>query len=239
MKTIKHLFWGAAILLFLFNSCEDSISVKGNGIEATEGRIVTHFERVKSSGSFEVHITEGVEHEVVVRADENLIQYIETYVAGETLHIDVEGVRSLRNTLPMEVFITTPSLEGIKLSGSGLISTGYFNTDEIDIVLSGSGNIRSAFEADEVDILISGSGRVEVSGFANDGDFNISGSGKIDAFELDLLHCDTNTSGSGDMWVSVERSLESRISGSGNVFYYGTPQVETHISGSGNVIAHN
>lgn len=239
MKTFKHLFWGAAIVLFGLYSCEDKISVNGNGIEATEGRIVSNFDKVKSSGAFDVHITEGTEREVLVRADENLIQYIETYVSGGTLHIDVEGVRSLRNTLPMEVFITTPTLEGIKLSGSGIITTGYFNTEEMDIVLSGSGRIKTDFEADETDILISGSGLVEVSGFARDGDFKISGSGKIEAFELDLLHCDTYTSGSGDMWISVERTLDSRISGSGNVFYYGTPQVESHISGSGNVISHN
>ncbi|WP_321368676.1 head GIN domain-containing protein [uncultured Draconibacterium sp.] len=238
MKTIKLFIYGLA-MTFAASSCIDDITVEGNGIQGTEARIVTEFERVKSSGEFDVHITEASEYDVVISADENLLQYIETYVAGETLHIDEKGIRDLRNRVPMEVFVSTPVLNGIKQSGSGIITTDYFVSDEMDVVLSGSGKIITAFEAEEVDALISGSGTIEFSGFADDADFVISGSGNINASQLDLLYCTTSTSGSGDMYIAVSRNLKSNISGSGNVFYYGNPGVETHISGSGNVISQN
>lgn len=240
MKTIKQfIFIISAAVLLVTSSCVDDIRVKGNGIEATEGRIVSEFEKVKSSGSFEVHITKGDIFEVIVSADENVIQYIDTYVSGGVLNLETSGTLSIQNKLPMEIFITTPVLEGIKLSGSGNITTDYFLSDEMDVILSGSGKIKTAFETDEADVNISGSGNIELSGFARKSDFRISGSGNIDATNMSTVDCYTSTSGSGDMWVSTDRLLEAKISGSGNVYYYGEPNVETHISGSGNVINQN
>jgi len=238
MKTIKLFICGLAIF-FSATSCIDEFTVEGNGIRESESRIVTSFEKVKSSGDFEVHITEAQSHDVLISAEENLLQYIETYVSGETLHIDVKGIRNLKNRLPMEVFISTPTLRGIKQSGSGIITTDYFVSNEMDVVLSGSGSIVTAFEAEEVDALLSGSGTIEFSGFADDADFVISGSGTIDAHQLDLYNCTTSTSGSGYMYVTVSQHLRSNISGSGNVFYSGNPDIETHISGSGSVISEN
>lgn len=238
MKTLKLFIYGLA-MIFSITSCTDEFTVEGNGIPQSESRIVSAFEKVKSSGEFTVHITEAPNHEVLISADENLLQYIETYVSGETLHIDVKGIRSLRNRLPMEVFISTPTLKGIKQSGSGTITTDYFYSAEMDVILSGSGKIIAAFEAEEVDALLSGSGMLKFSGLANNADFVVSGSGNIHAQQLDLRNCETSTSGSGNIIISVSRNLRSSISGSGNVFYYGNPAVETHISGSGSVIGEN
>lgn len=240
MKTIKQCIFIISTAVFLVtSSCIEDIRVRGNGIEATEGRIVSEFVKVKSSGAFEVHITEGDQFEVIVSADENVIQYIDTYVSGGALHLETRGMLSIRNKLPMEIYITTTVLEGITLSGSGNITTDYFLSDKMNVFVSGSGKIKTGFETDEADINISGSGVIELSGFAQRANFRISGSGNINALNLSTVDCYTSTSGSGDMWVSTERFLEAKISGSGNVYYYGEPTVETHISGSGNVLNRN
>jgi hypothetical protein len=239
MKTVKLLILGTIVLLFSATGCIENFTIHGNGIEATEARITSDFKKVKSSGEYDVHITYGEEHEVVVKAESNLIPYIETNVSGSSLNIDVRGLHNLRNRLPMEVYITTPNLEGVKQSGSGEITTDYFYSDDFDIALSGSGNITVAVETEKIDASISGSGKIAVSGVAEDARFSISGSGNIDAYDLMLETCNAKISGSGDMWVSVENFLHATISGSGNIFYYGNPGVETHISGSGNVIHEN
>lgn len=239
MKTIKQFFFISAAILLGTSSCIDDIRVKGNGIQATEGRIISEFAKVKSAGSFEVHITTGDEFEVLVSADENVIEYIDTYVSGGVLNLETSGTLSINNTLPMEIYITMPALEGMKLSGSGNITSDYFFSDKMDVILSGSGKITTAFKTDEANVDISGSGEIELSGIANKADFRISGSGNIDASELSTVNCYTSTSGSGDIWISIERFLDAKISGSGNVYYYGEPTVETKISGSGNVMNRN
>ena len=138
MKTIKLLFFSAVALLFATTSCIEDFTIKGNGIATTEGRITPKFDKVKSAGAFDIHITNGEELEVVVNAEQNIIPYIKTFVRNETLHIETRGLHNIKNSLPMEVYITTPSLKGVKQSGSGNITTDYFYTNHMDISISGS-----------------------------------------------------------------------------------------------------
>ncbi|HKI90358.1 MAG TPA: head GIN domain-containing protein [Draconibacterium sp.] len=236
MKTIKLLLLSSVALLVATTSCIDDFTIHGNGVAATEGRITTGFNQVKSEGAFEVHITSGNDYDILVNAESNILPYIETDVNNHTLRIYIRGIHNVRNQLPMEVFITTPHLEGITQSGSGIVTSDFFNSDHFNAVISGSGSIETAVDASTLDALISGSGNLTISGTATNSGFTISGSGKILADNLDAHACSAKISGSGSMWVNVENYLKANISGSGNVFYKGAPDVEKHISGSGNVI---
>ncbi len=239
MKTIKHVYLSAAILLLAATGCIDDFTIRGNGIDASEGRIVTHFEQVKSEGPFDVHITSGDEFDVVVSAESNLLPYIETDVYRNVLRLYVRGLHNLNNRLPIEIFVTTPFLEGITQSGSGSVTTGYFVSDDFDVKISGSGSIETATDASNIDAVISGSGGLLLSGSAAHSDLTVSGSGTINAYNFAVSSCDANISGSGNIMTNVEDFLKVSISGSGNVFYIGSPEIESHISGSGNVIHEN
>lgn len=238
MKTIKQLTF-FAVLLFAATGCIDDFTIRGNGIAATQGRLVPVFDKVKSSGDFQVHITKGNELEVVINAEENLLPYIETSVSGNTLLIDIPGLHNVRNRLPMNVYITVPTLAGVKQSGSGNITTDYFSTDKMELFISGSGSISTAVDANIVDATISGSGWMKIAGDSNQSNLSISGSGNIDSYNLMVNYCNTNISGSGNVHVYALKSIYARISGSGNVFYTGTPIIETSISGSGKIIRKN
>lgn len=235
MKTI-NLFVIAIIMLFSVTGCIDDFIIRGNGIEASEARLTHEFSKIKSEGSFEVHISPGSDYEVMIEAESNLIPYIETELRGNTLRIHTRGLHNLRNQLPMKIFITTPYVKAITQSGSGIITTGYFEAEHVDVILSGSGIIETAIEANSLDGILSGSGSIYISGEASNADFLVSGSGKLDAWDLSLRNCEATISGSGNMWIYARRFLRANISGSGNVFYSGSPAVETHVSGSGNVI---
>lgn len=235
MKTIKLLFFSAPTLLFLTTNCIQDFNIKGNGIATTEGRITPEFNKIKSAGAFNIHITKGDELEVVVNAEQNIIPYIETFVSKGALNIETRGMHNIKNRLPMEVYITTPNLNGIKQSSSGIITSDYFYSDHLHISISGSGSIQAAVDAKKIDASISGSGKLELSGLADLAEFNNSGSGKIDSYNLALRNCKAKISGSGSMWINAVQNIHATISGSGNIFYSGNPNIETHISGSGNI----
>jgi hypothetical protein len=239
MKTIQLFVAGAVLLMFATTGCIDDLIIRGNGIAASEVRLTPAFSSVSSEGNFEVHISLGPEFDVVVRAESNLLPYIETDVRGNNLKIHTRGLNSLRNRLPIEVFVTVPYIEGIVQSGSGSITTGFFEGDEFSFVVSGSGSIETSVDALSIDAVVSGSGLLYISGISRIADMVISGSGEIDAWDMDIRDCDAKVSGSGDAWVYVERSLKAVISGSGNVFYGGIPIIESHVSGSGGVIHKN
>jgi len=227
------------ILLFGTSSCFDEVFVEGNGIVRSEYRTAEGFDEISSSGDFQITVMPGSEYSVEISAESNLQPYIETAVNGKTLKIRTTGLHSLRENFPIEVFITTPVLNGIAISGSGLIKTGNFLSDNFKISVSGSGDIDTQISTGSLKANISGSGTILVKGEAIDSEFVISGSGKIKSYNLDQKYCQAAISGSGDMFVNVSKTIDARISGSGKVYYVNNPVIYTSISGSGSVVDKN
>lgn len=237
----NNLLITGAILLLLISAtgCTDDFIISGNGISTSEARLVPGFSGVISEGNFEVHISPGDDYEVIINAESNLLPYIETTVRDHNLRIYTRGLNQLRNKLPVEVFITTPTLTSLTQSGSGWISTGHFNGQDFRFVVSGSGTIETSADAVTVDAVISGSGNLWLVGSAYRANLTVSGSGEIDAWDFPLRYCEAVISGSGDIWTLVNRQLKATVSGSGNVYFRGNPQVESVVSGSGSVIHKN
>lgn len=235
MKTIKQISI-FALLLFAVTSCFEDFTIRGNGVTETQVRTVAAFNKVKSSGDFEVQITKGDELEVLIDAEENILPYIGTSVTDNTLLIDIPGLHNVKNRMPMSVYITVPELMSVKQSGSGNISTDYFSAETMEFFISGSGSISSEVDAGVLYATISGSGSLLISGDSGESNLTISGSGNIDNSNLIVNKCNAFISGSGNMQVKALQSINAKISGSGNIYYYGNPIIELSISGSGKAI---
>lgn len=254
MKTRKATLVLLLLLTGLtFTGCYDHWPrVEGNNDVVTETREAGSFHRVFNEGEFEVYIIQDSSNEVMIEAESNLIPLIRTRIVGSALIIDTRD--NLRNNYPMKVYVHTIDLDEVKLSGSGLMRAENIVTGDLDINISGSGDIYFSGTAgkvnstisgsgsmnldlncDEFNADISGSGEMEVSGAANKGDFHISGSGSIHAYEFTLQECYASISGSGDMYLNVVSYLNANISGSGNIIYLGDPAIDTKITGSGSV----
>lgn len=240
MKTMK-LSYLAIPFAFAFglNSCIDDFKVIGNGHVASETRSTSYFDEVKSNGSFEVYITPGDDYLVEVNAETNLIPYIITEVDNNKLKIRTQGLHNLHNTRPMKIYVTTPHLNGITLSGSGYIETDHFAANKFDINLSGSGTIDTSIDVDELEAGISGSGKIKISGNCDQSKYIISGSGNIQSYDLEQHLCRASISGSGDIFANVSDAIDVNISGSGNFYFINTPDVHSSISGSGKIINDN
>lgn len=240
MKTTKiQILAASVLLLFISTSCLDELFIEGNGIQRTEKRSDEGFNEIASSGDFEVHVTLGLSYSIEITAESNLLPYISTEVDGKKLKIRTTGIHSLRQTLPIEIYITTPALNGVSISGSGFIETGSFLSDNFYAHISGSGDIITKVNCNKIDANVSGSGILTISGIADYTRFLISGSGKIKSYNLEQNDCDATISGSGDMYVNVASTIDAHISGSGKVFYINYPAIRTSISGSGGVVDKN
>lgn len=240
MKKRNYLsgFLGIAFLMII-SGCSDGISIRGNGIVKSETRSARAFNEVHTGGHFYVHITAGDDYKVVVEAESNLLPYIDTDIRRGVLEIEVDGIHILKNTEPMNVYVMTPTLDAVVLSGSGEITTGYFESEYFEAVISGSGKIETAVDADVAEIAISGSGEVDIYGNCHALDIGISGSGKVKAYDFATSNTYVVISGSGDAYVNVEKRLDVKISGSGSVYYIGEPTISLNVSGSGKVINDN
>jgi hypothetical protein len=226
-----------AVLIGSLASCgKENMRVRGNGEIGSELRQVNGFEGIVLEGSYEVIITPDTITEVIVEAETNLFPFIETYVSGSALVVRTRPNVNLRPHDPMRVFVRVPYLRYCEVSGSGLLTTGLFNADYMNLSISGSGRLETGGNFNRLYAFISGSGSIYLTGQSGISELNISGSGNINAYGMKADSCYTNISGSGSMYLDVSSLLDVRISGSGSVYYRGDPMLLTSISGSGTVI---
>jgi len=232
----NYLLAVIAVMPILLVSCEDGFfgSIGGEGELVQETLYVDDFDGFVSTISADVYVSQGDELEVVVEAQQNIIDNINTDWVRNGIWT-IKYYHWVKRAKPVKIYITMPDLTKIGLSGSGEIlgETKFTDIDELDLNISGSGKIDLEAETEETYIRISGSGDVYLTGYSDLLDCTISGSGGIHAFDFMVQRADIGISGSGDARISVEESIDVSISGSGSVFYRGNPVIDSHISGSG------
>ena len=243
-KSIKMNYWKiTSITLVLSCLLVSTLTAQNwwkNGISG-EGPVVEKtlkldaFEGITLAFSGDVYIQQGSTQSVKVEGQQNIIDNILTEVSDK--HWKIKFDRPVKKHEKVKVYITIPTLTEASLSGSGNIyGKGKFsNLKDVNISLSGSGNIDMEVDANTIESRLSGSGNIVLAGAAEGFSIRISGSGNVKAYDLDAENCKISISGSGNSYVTVDGSLDVKISGSGDVKYKGSPRVNSKISGSGDV----
>lgn len=217
--------------------------IEGSGHIVGEARPSASFRRLVLEGAAEVQIAQGAVAGITVIADDNLIPYVETRLAGDELRIAEKDSRgrpvSLLPTQGIRVVVTTPEVPAaLDLSGSGSITFAGgsgASGGALALHLSGSGSMVVQAALSGVDVELSGSGDVRLEGSASRAVVAVSGSGDVDAFAFPVASARVDISGSGSAQVAVRDSLEASVSGSGMVIYRGSPVLTCTVSGSGAV----
>ncbi|UOQ54591.1 head GIN domain-containing protein [Hymenobacter cellulosivorans] len=242
---MKNLFCLSLLTLTLGLTacdCDDVFpdKVTGSGPVVTENRTVANFSRLDLNVDAEVFLTQGPSQTVRVEAQQNILDVLQTNVSGEKLSIRYGRV-NVRRHEPVKVFIVTPSLSDVAVSGSGnVVGQSAWRTDNLDLSLSGSGGIELAVTGTQnLRTDISGSGKVRLAGDARRADVHISGSGAVEGYPLTVQQAEVSLSGSGSTYLTITQALNASISGSGKVYYRGRPSVTAHTSGSGRVVDAN
>ena len=77
-------------------------SIKGSGNVVSETRQLTHFDRVTIFGSGHLTVVQGEQEGLTIQADDNLLPYIKSEVAGGSLKLGPEDVnlRPTKNAFP-------------------------------------------------------------------------------------------------------------------------------------------
>lgn len=234
---MKHSIFAilTAFVALVFTSCD---KIKGEGPVISQNRITPDFSSLSFSLSGEVNVTQGANFKVEIIAQQNILDVIQTSVVNDELVIKLKNNTVIKSNETIVVNITMPEVKGLKVNGSGNMTTGNIVAGNIAVSINGSGNIHLAsLTADQFQATISGSGGIRAMG-GNIGStvLKISGSGDIDLIDVQADSAHTTTSGSGSIRIRVAQTLHVIISGSGSVFYKGTPVVTTNISGSGNIV---
>ena len=184
----------------------------------------------------------GVRGNVIVYVSAKAISSIKNNGSGD---VKVEGNLSGRDlelhnsgsgAIKIEGNVNGENLS-IKNNGSGDVKlNGVATVGKASVGVSGSGNITAGIKGGDVDSHLSGSGNITLSGSANNADISVSSSGQINARAMHAATVKARVTGSGNIHIGVDKTIDAHISGSGNIIYNGAGNINNiHSSGSGSI----
>lgn len=247
MRALSKVIILAVILAVLSTACAVPARfqvVRGSGNIITEEREVRGFTRIEMAGAGRIILTQGDTESLSIETDDNLMEYIETRVAGDTLEIDFTdeiilapgGGDVLEPTRGFVFQISVIDLEAIAVSGGADIQIEKLKTGQLQISFSGAGDITiDDLNANSLEVVISGAGNVDLTGKVLSQEIRLSGLGRYAGSDLESRQASVTISGAGGAAVWATDTLEVVISGAGDVEYYGSPIVSPEISGLGRI----
>lgn len=227
------------ILAILFSSCGFDINIgsgkKGNGIIEEYHRMVTSdFTSISASEGLDVYVTQGNDFEIVIEADENIIDLIGTDIKNGTLRIHaIENI----GRATKKIYVTLPVITALETSsGAGLLTKNAITAQNLELSASSGSSLQiEDLKAEKVTADSSSGAGIKVVGeteaFYSDAS---SGSG-IKAENLITANCHASASSGAGITVNVTESLMAEASSGGNIRYTGAAKVEQKKSSSGSV----
>lgn len=203
-----------------------------------ETRKVGSFDYVSLGVSADLVITQGSSNSLVLEGDADDLENIETYVKDGKLKIRTENNSWFGDNMgDVKIYVTLVNFRGASVSGSGEITnSNNLKGNDINLSVSGSGEIEIYVDCKNIDAHISGSGEIYLEGKSDEIELHISGSGDLNSIEMQVNRIEAHISGSGSAKVNVKDEIDAHISGSGKIRYEGNPsKIREKVSGSGSV----
>jgi len=204
---------------------------------------IAAFSSVDISNNAEVRFIKGEEHLVVVEGSERALEALRVESNEGDLRIYRDQDFYICILYCSDIFsktiitVTTPELESITLSGNVNGSMDRFESENFSARFSGNAIFDIDVISQNLDVRVIGSGKIGLRGSTENLSLRLSGSSKIDALNMVIKNALVKSSGSANVDLSVENTLDVRTSGSTKVGYVdiGDVVITKRITGSGSV----
>lgn len=205
--------------------------IKGDGNVTKSERNVSSFKSVEVEDGIDLYITQGSKESIVVEADQNLHQYIQTEINGDNLRIYLS--KGIRKATTLKIMLTVVDIKGLSASGgSDVYTEGMLKFNDLSVICSGGSDIRLEIEAAELKFKASGGSDGYIKGIAKVFKAKASGGSDIKASALEAGSCEIEVTGGSDAEVHATTELFVRATGGSDVSYKGKPtKIDSNMSG--------
>ncbi|MEO1654951.1 MAG: head GIN domain-containing protein, partial [Bacteroidota bacterium] len=178
---------------------------------------------------------EGIQN-IKVSAQQNLLDIVQIWVSGSTLHISLKKEWIVKNS-EINVFIPISHLKQLnKLSASGgsdVMTKHMIKNEAFALHASGGTDVHLALEVNQLECKNNGGSDVTLSGRARSMEVHSSGGSDLNARELRSEICYIYASGGSDSEIQASKEIHGSLSGAADVNYSGNPAVvDVSVSGS-------
>lgn len=205
-----------------------------SGETTTEVRDLDGFTEIDMGGSADLVVMEGESFDIEVTTDSALQEHVTTDVVDNTLRIK-QRYSVVGASPSVSISVTVPDLTRLEISGAADAAVRSVTAEDLEVTISGAGDIDLAADAQQLTLLVSGAGSVTAHGTVQSGSLTISGAGSIEGEDLTVGDANVSVSGAGSISVRVRDSLEAHASGAGSIVYFGDPRVTRDVSGAGSI----
>jgi hypothetical protein len=176
------------------------------------------FTVVNVGNGFHVEIAQGSEYRVTVSIDDNMLDRLVVQKDGDRLKIGLKP--GSYTNLNLDAVITTPTLNGVELSGGSHGDvTGVSSSNDFSVVLSDGSHVVIVGSAGDLRVDASDGSRIDLS-----------------RFEVDSAMVVFSDGSNGSVYVDVK--LDVDLSDGSHLDYYGDPVLGTIDLSDGSTITH-
>ncbi len=197
---------------------------KGDGNIQKESRHVLPFKNLEVRGNLTVHFVQDTVTGLIVEADSNLLEHINTDVENDRMIISHnKGIRA-RN---LKVHIMQEYLDEVKLNGgSRFLAEKPVKFGDIDLIANGGARFEIAGEFEKMNLELNAGSFARLSGQVKDFYISAIAGSNLKAKELIADNVEINaTAGSNLEVYAVDRLSVTGSTGS-NIYYHGEPRLE-------------
>jgi hypothetical protein len=189
---------------------DDGIVIVGSGNVASESRSVADFSKVALSGVGRLEIRHSDNESLTVRADDNLLEYMQSEVRNGVLILGNDTGVNFRTNNDILYILTVRNLDSLTVAGVTSTDVRGIDTDLFTVNVSGVAAVKARGNADRQ--------RVTVTGVAI-----------YDASGLDSRIVDIDVSGVSGATVKASEQLNGSVKGLSTLEYIGNPTVHVTV----------
>jgi hypothetical protein len=236
-----HLLVASALAVAASLSACSEGRAEASGPTVSRSYPVGGFTGIEVAGPFDVRVTTGKAVAVAASGPQKLLDETEVLVKDGKLMIRPKkkgwfGGMSWNSRQPSTFTISVPTLDSVRVAGSGDINVDRITGERFSGAIAGSGDLRLAQVAvREIGLSIAGSGGITVAGQAQKASYEIAGSGDVDASGLKAADAEAEIAGSGSIRANVTGNAKASIAGSGDIDIRGGARCQSSKNGSGEI----
>ncbi len=205
------------------------------GSEKAETKIfkLENFKNISASHEFEVTIEKSDNFNVEVTYDNNLTEYLEVELKGDTLMLSLDDKHNYNN-VTIKATIKMPDIYVIK--GSGVtnfeLKEGFEFDHDFNVDLSGVSNLSGKIKTGDIKVDISGCSKVKLEGAGKNLSCDISGVSGTDLEDFKVENAEIEISGSSNAVINTDGKIKVEASGFSRLEYKGKGEIEvSEVSG--------
>ncbi|WP_310395866.1 head GIN domain-containing protein [Hymenobacter sp.] len=224
--------------MFSFKQLRQMMQLQGNGTLAVRTQPVSSFTRLHLSVHGTVELRHGSEEKVVIETDDNLLDSVATYNAGQTLYVTTENKLRQPAYSRLRVVVYLRQLQHLDIANYGPVvcPEPLRAIEPLDVRIQSFGDTQLLFQADVLNLHSACAGRVTVAGTAGQVLINNKSEGELDCRDLVAQHLKLVNMGVGNVRVRAEQTIRIQHRGVGFVHYAGSARLlDVQQNGAGEV----